>query len=86
MKGKLLLPLLILFVSFQVNALDEGKIKGILWDTLTNKGISSATLTVFRMSDSSIMNFSLSGSSGNFEVNRLPLNTELRLLVSHVNY
>jgi hypothetical protein len=86
MKRKVLLSFLILLCSLQAKALDGGKIKGVLWDTLTNKGIGSATLTVFRMSDSSIMNFSLSGNTGVFEVNKLPLNTELRLLVSHVNY
>jgi len=86
MRVKVLLFFAVFLLSIKGFSVDEGKIKGVLWDTLTNNGIGSATITVFRLSDSSIMNFTISNNAGTFEVNKLPLNTPLRLLFSHINY
>lgn len=85
MDKKLFFLLFALLTSFTVSA-QKGKVTGILWDTLTYQPISAATVTVFKLSDSSIMNFTFSENNGSFVIKDLPVNIPLRLLISHINY
>ncbi|HCS19951.1 MAG TPA: hypothetical protein DIW47_05215 [Bacteroidetes bacterium] len=63
----------------------KGSVSGYITDSL-NVPVSYATVAVFDLRDSSIVNFGLSDDGGGFELKSLPPGIPLRLLVSHVLY
>ncbi|MEX0968768.1 MAG: hypothetical protein WD077_16160 [Bacteroidia bacterium] len=65
---------------------DVGRVTGFLKDSATHVPVDVATIAVFAVADSSVVNFGLTDKDGGFELSRLPLNLDLRLLVSHVLY
>lgn len=81
--------LLLLFCLFSIcgsSYAQTGGLKGFLIDPVDSSAISYATVAVFNTRDSSVITYGLSDKTGGFELGKLPLNTPLRLLVSHVLY
>ena len=64
----------------------KGSISGKLLDTAQHKNISLATITVFNAADTSIVTYRLSNENGAFKVPGLPLDKELRFIVSYSGY
>jgi len=74
------------FILFSATAFSQnGKVKGVAFDTSINQAVPSATITVLKKKDSSLVTFSMTDNNGNFELNDIP-NGEYRLLLSQVNY
>lgn len=83
MKKSILFCALALILSY--SSFSQGSIKGKLVDT-SGKALSLATITVFRASDTSIITYRLSNPEGEFRVPGLPLNVDLRAIVSFSGY
>ncbi|MFT3826301.1 MAG: TonB-dependent receptor [Chitinophagaceae bacterium] len=79
--------LLFLLQSIAMTSLaqNKGSIKGIVYDTLAKQPVPSATITVLKKKDSSLVTFTMTDSKGYFEVTGLP-DGDLRLLITHINY
>lgn len=73
-----LLPLL--WVSAQ-----KGIVKGVVYDTLAQKPVNGATITVMNRVDSSLVTFTMTSSNGSFELTGLDKG-DYRLLITHVLY
>ena len=74
----------ILFLSAQAFS-QNGTVKGVAFDTSVNQAVPSATITVLKKKDSSLVTFSMADNNGKFELTELPYG-EYRLLISQVNY
>ena len=83
---KLLLSLSCLLVlSAQVVAQKDIALKGFAYDSLTDKGIAGATITLLKKKDSSLVSFTMTDSKGQFSLTGLS-EGEYRLLLTHVNF
>ncbi|RYG21433.1 MAG: hypothetical protein EOO07_02640 [Chitinophagaceae bacterium] len=87
------LPLLISFVliaSSQLFAQNKpvlpGSVKGILRDTTRNYVLKSATVSVYKAADSTLLNYQVSNNYGEFNFKNLPPAVRLRIQVSNVGY
>ncbi len=76
--------LFLLFTTLITNA-QSGVVEGVLKDA-QNQPLSFATITVFRAADTAVVNYKLSDPGGKFRITQLPLNVELRVLVSFTGY
>ncbi|PZP46285.1 MAG: hypothetical protein DI598_12250, partial [Pseudopedobacter saltans] len=63
-----------------------GTLEGSIRDSVYNFDLQSATLAIYRVSDSSLIIFSLADNYGAFNMQKLPLDTLLRLTASYVGY
>lgn len=63
----------------------KGSISGFLFDS-TQTPVSYASVAVFDLRDSTVVNFGLTDDRGGFELRSLPPGIPLRLLISHVLY
>jgi hypothetical protein len=63
-----------------------GSVKGIVYDSVYNFVLTSATVAVYRDNDSNLLQYSLPNSFGEFTVKSLPVGTGLRMVVTHVGY
>lgn len=63
-----------------------GAIEGTIRDSVYNFDLQSATLTLYKASDSSLVTYSLADGFGVFHFNELPLDTLLCLTASYVGY
>ena len=74
------------FIFFSVQAFSQnGTVKGVAFDTSINQAVPSATITVMKKKDSSLVTFGMADNSGRFELTEIP-NGEYRLLLTQVNY
>ena len=80
---KLLLPL---FLLISVIATGQGLIKGKLQDSGSKQNLSLATITVFHAADTSIITYRLSDPSGDFRVPGIPLDVNVRMVISYSGY
>ncbi len=83
MKKFTILFALIWLVGIQLSA---QSIKGKLVDTSGKQALGFATITVFRAADTSIITYRLSNPEGEFKVPGLPVNTNLRAVISYSGY
>lgn len=60
-------------------------VKAVILDTAAHQPIASATITLLKKKDSSLVSFTMSDTKGRFELSGLA-NGDYRLLVTHVNY
>jgi hypothetical protein len=79
------LSVIFLLFFLQANAQKNGTIRGVAFDTSVHEGIGSATITLMKKKDSSLVSFTMVDNSGHFEMTNIP-NGEYRLLITHVNY
>ena len=79
----LLKLLCVIFLSVQLHAQNsKGTLTGKLTDTTGKNPIAFATITVFKAKDTSIVTYRLSEPNGNFRVPGLPVDIELRAIIS----
>jgi hypothetical protein len=64
----------------------DGVIKGVVRDTLHNSVLKSATVSVYRSSDSTLLSFQLTNAIGEFRIDKLPVNLPVRVAISHIGY
>ncbi len=79
------LLLLLQCIALASIAQSKGTLKGIVMDTVSKLPVSSATITVLKKKDSSLVSFTMTDNKGYFELNGLP-DGDLRLLITHINY
>jgi hypothetical protein len=77
----LILSLAILFLP-AISFAQKGQLSGTLTDTSGKKPIVFATITVFNARDTSIITYRLSDEQGKFKVPSLPLQKELRVVIT----
>lgn len=63
-----------------------GSVKGLVKDTAHHYVLKTATISVYRLKDSTLLNYQLSNMYGEFNVKNLPVGTLLKLEVSYVGY
>ncbi|WP_285008170.1 hypothetical protein [Pedobacter faecalis] len=83
--------LLVLSVPFhsqaqQTTSGHKGIAKGLVKDTTQNYVLRSATVSVYRAADSSLLNYQITNNYGEFVFKTLPVGIQLRLDVSYVGY
>ncbi|HEY9257689.1 outer membrane beta-barrel protein, partial [Chitinophaga sp.] len=71
--------------AFAAQAQKTGSIKGMLLDTLAHQPVASATITLLKKKDSSLVTFTMTNNKGNFELTGVAPG-EYRLLITHVKY
>jgi hypothetical protein len=78
----------LIFVSTCVQAQRTryGLIKGTVIDSLSQRPLQSTSVAVYLVSDSSLVNYGLSGNKGEFTIADIPLNIACQLVVSHRGY
>jgi outer membrane beta-barrel protein len=68
------------------DTLTIGSINGKVKDSIYNFMLTSATIAVYKDRDSSLLQYTLPNNFGEFNVPNLPVNTPLRLIITHVGY
>ncbi|PJE46709.1 MAG: hypothetical protein CUR34_08765 [Sediminibacterium sp.] len=63
-----------------------GVISGVVKDSATKKGLSLATVSVFKLTDSSIVSFKLCDDKGGFEIRNIPINQPLKIVTTFEGY
>jgi hypothetical protein len=81
-KTKLLFLLLAIILLPAMTFAQKGQLSGTLTDTSGKKPIVFATVTVFNAKDTSIITYRLSDEQGKFKVPSLPLQKELRVVIT----
>jgi hypothetical protein len=66
-----IITLLMVFISFTAAA-QQSTIKGKVYDTMSNKGLAYATISLVKAKDSTLVSFSKADSSGNFSLKAVP--------------
>ena len=72
--------------SQKTDSLNTGSIKGRAKDSTYNFMLTSATVAVYKDEDSSLLQFSLPNNFGEFAIHSLPLDVQMRLIITHVGY
>jgi len=72
-------------IGFSVLAQKNGTVKGVAFDTLAQKTVGAATVTLLDKKDSSLVSFTMTDNAGNFELRGIP-NGNYRVMLSHVSY
>jgi Outer membrane protein beta-barrel family len=78
--------LLLSYCCLQTSLAQTGSLTGTLTDTASKKKLSLATVTVFKAKDTALITYRLSNDEGVFKVPNLPLNIQLRAIVSYSGY
>lgn len=73
------------FLTFSQQS-NIGTISGLVKDSATKKGLSLATVSVFKLTDSSIVSFKLCDDKGGFEIRNIPLNQNLKIITTFEGY
>jgi len=77
--------LLLLIVTLAVKAQNHGTVKAIILDSLNKQPVQLATVSVLRLSDSSLVSYTVTDKNGAFTLHNLREEPS-RLLISHVGY
>ncbi|WP_449436086.1 carboxypeptidase regulatory-like domain-containing protein [Pedobacter steynii] len=68
------------------NPVPAGVAKGLVRDTVQNYVLKSATVSVYKAADSTLISYQVTNNYGEFNFKTLPINVPLRVDVSHVGY
>ncbi len=71
--------------SFLVFSQKNGLVKGLAYDTISNKAVADATVTVLSVKDSSLITFGMTDNAGRFFLDNIPAG-DYRLLVTLTGY
>lgn len=82
---KALLLTVFAFSVMLVAAQKTGTVKGVVFDTVSQKPVAGATITVMKRIDSSLVTFTMTGNNGAFSLSGIEKG-DYRLLISHVSY
>lgn len=63
-----------------------GSVKGFVFDSVHNYVLPSATLSVLKIKDSSLISYQLSNNFGAFQFHGLPVGTPLEIIASYTGY
>jgi hypothetical protein len=63
-----------------------GSIKGKVKDSTYKYVLSTATVSVYKVADSNLLQFNIPNNLGEFTLQKLPVNIPLKLLITHVGY
>src|SRR5690606_4624384 len=63
-----------------------GEMKGVIYDSINDYALQSASVSVFRQGDSSLVDFQLSNTSGEFEIKNLPVKVPMYMVITHTGY
>ncbi|WP_300602871.1 hypothetical protein [Niabella sp.] len=83
---RLVLLILILLPAALFAQKKTGAIKGILYDSINDYALQSASVTVYKQADSSIVEFQLTNTQGEFDIKNIPAKTALYFIVSYAGY
>lgn len=83
---RLALLILILFPVVLFAQKKTGSIKGILYDSINDYALQSASVTVYKQADSSIVEFQLANTQGEFDIKNIPAKTALYCMISYTGY
>lgn len=86
MKIVILLCLLWVLPSSLVAQKNIGELKGVVYDSINNYALQSASVSVFKQSDSSFVDFQLSNTSGEFDIKNLPVKVPMYMLITYTGY
>ncbi|MES2830325.1 MAG: hypothetical protein V4687_19345 [Bacteroidota bacterium] len=70
----------------QATAVNPGTAKGIVRDTAQNYVLKSATVSVYKAADSTLLSYQVTNNYGEFSFKNLPVNILLRLDVNNIGY
>jgi hypothetical protein len=82
---RILLLTFLFFTAFSI-VHAQGTIKGKLYDSTNKSALGLATVTVFKAADTSLITYRLSNPEGEFKVPGIPLNEDLRVIISYSGY
>ncbi|PWV56999.1 outer membrane beta-barrel protein [Chitinophaga sp. S165] len=85
MRKHYLLLLIVCGFALTAYAQKMGTVKGTVLDTITGQPVASATITLFKKADSSLVSFTMTDTKGYFQLTSIP-NGSYRLLITHVKY
>jgi len=75
---------IVIFLSaLFAKAFAQGSLKGKIIDSISQKPLIFATITILKTADTSLVTYRLSDPDGNFKVSGLPLHTSLYALISY---
>lgn len=80
------ISIIALFSAISMLGLAQGSIKGKLMDTASRQALGLATVTIFKAADTALVTYRLSNPDGEFKVPNLPLNVELRAVISYSGF
>ncbi|MBO9204610.1 MULTISPECIES: outer membrane beta-barrel protein [Niastella] len=63
-----------------------GSVNGIIIDSITQQVLESVSIAVYVCSDSSLLNYALSDRNGLFTINKVPFNTNCKLIITAQGY
>lgn len=64
----------------------SASIKGIVKDSTYRFFLTSATISVYNHLDSNLLQFAIPNKFGEFNIQKLPLNNSLKLVITHIGY
>src|SRR5215217_354129 len=70
----------------QASPANPGSVKGLVRDTAQKYVLKSATVSVYKAADSTLLSYQVTNNYGEFNFKNLPVNLPLRLDVSHIGY
>ena len=74
------------FATYAQQTTHPGSAKGIVRDTAQNYVLKSATVSVYKAADSTLLSYQVTNNYGEFSFKNLPVNLPLKLEISHVGY
>ncbi len=78
---------IVIFLSaLFAKAFAQGSLKGKIIDSISQKPLIFATITILKTADTSLVTYRLSDPDGNFRVSGLPLRTSLYTLISFTGF
>jgi hypothetical protein len=88
MRHLILISLIFLIAAYSVSAQKRqaGVIRGTITDSTSGTVLESATISVFEIKDSSLLEYTLSDKSGNFQLKNVPLLINFKVIVSYNGY
>lgn len=87
----LVLAFLLIIAVIQVQAqqvapINSGTVKGVVRDTVHNYVLKSATVSIYKAADSTLLSYQVSNIYGEFNFKKMPVNVALNVEISHVGY
>lgn len=70
----------------QRDTVSSGLVTGVVWDSLHNYVLPSATIAVYTEPGTNLISYQLSNNMGEFNFKNLPLGQQLTIIVSHSGY
>src|ERR1700743_3535908 len=82
---KLFLLLIFAVGTFIAKAQNHGVVKAIIIDSVTHQPVQLATISILKLSDTSLISYTVTDKNGAFALHNLRQETS-QLLISHVGY